>query len=192
MEIRSQEIKHSKIVNISNSCAFDILTFWINLVPTKHGVKILKLMEPNLKNAIIELTRQLYTDSSTSARLQARLHQINQYVKAYYNVPSFSFLSIDDMLFDNEALLESGFITETADDFKDISIQIVNVNKVHYLIKILIRNADNTLRIIYIDDLPHSTIDSVAAIPDEQVVLVCNTNIDEMDALFEKIKCMCK
>lgn len=183
--------KQSKIVNIGNTCALDTLTFWINLIPTNHGVEILKLLEPDLKNIILELTRQLYLDSSNDYCLQLRLEQINNYVKNYYNVQSYDFLSIDDMLFDNEKLLESGFITETIEDFKDISIQIININKVHYAIKILINDYDNDMtNIIYIDDLNYC-IKNKENEENEEIVLVCNVNLDELFNLYDKIENMC-
>ena len=181
--------KQSKIINIGNSCAFDALTFWINLIPVEQGIKILKLMEPNLKKAIVELSRQLNYNSSNDYYLQLRLHQINNYIKQYYNVASYDLLSVDDMLFDNEKLLESGYITETFDDFKDISIQIVNLNGVHYAIKILVNDHKNNItNIIYIDDSHYC---ETVGILNEEVVLVCNVNIRELPKLCNKIENMC-
>ena len=192
MKSRTNTIyKQSKIINIGNTCAFDTLTFWINLIPTSHGVEILNLLEPDLKNAVIELTRQLYLNSSNNYRLQFRLEQINDYIKNYYNVRSYDYLSIDNMLFDNEKLLESGFITETIEDFKDISIQIVNINKMHYAIKILINDHDNDLtNIIYIDELNYCK-NYEKNIENEQIVLVCNINLNELSDLLDKIENMC-
>ena len=185
--------KQSKIINIGNACAFDTLTFWINLIPTDHAVKILKLMEPNLKDAILELTKQLYLDSSDDYYLQIRLEQINNYIKKYYNVTSYDLLSIDDMLYDNEKLLESGCLTETFDDFKDISIQIVNLGNIHYAVKILVNDDDNDItNIIYIDDINYcekTGHDENSG--NESIVLVCNVGIQELGNICDKIENMC-
>ena len=191
MEVKHNKIlKFSKIMNVGNSCAFDALTFWINLIPIEKAVKILELLEPNLKAAIIELTRQLYMSSFNNYYLQTRLQQINDYIKSYYNVHSFEFLSIDDMLFDNEKLLESGYITETFDDFKDISVQIVHINKNHYMIKIIINDSDNNIiHDIYINDIYDDILNNIYS---EDIVLVCNFDKNELDKLYDKIESMCE
>lgn len=186
--------KQSKIINVGNTCAFDTLTFWINLIPTNHGVEILNLLEPNLKNAIIELTKQLYIDSSDNFYLQTRLENINKYIKNYYNVNSYELLSIDDMLYDNETLLESGYLTETFDDFKDISIQIINLGNIHYAIKILINDDDNDItNIIYIDDLNYcgKTKHAENNMSNEKIVLICNVGMNELPNICDKIENMC-
>jgi hypothetical protein len=191
MEVKHNKIlKFSKIVNVGNSCAFDALTFWINLIPIEKASKILELLEPNLKSAIFELTKQIYMSSCNDFYLQTRLQQINNYIKSYYNVHSLEFLSIDNMLFDNEKLLESGYITETFDNFKDVSVQIIHVNKNHYMIKIIINDTDNNiLHDIYINDIHDDILNNIYS---EDIVLVCNFDKNELNNLCDKIELMCE
>ena len=53
-------IKQSKVINVSNSCAFDALAFWINLIPTNHAIEMLQLFEPDLRDILLSLIDKYY------------------------------------------------------------------------------------------------------------------------------------
>jgi len=190
----NKQIRNTKIINIGNTCAFDTLVFWINLIPTEKAVKILDLMDDDLRTLIIRLTEQLYMSSSNNYNLQERLIQINNIVKNKYNVRPESYLSIDEMIFENEKLTEL-LLNETFDNFKDdnnISIQIVHVNGNHYLIKIIINDIENNIiNEIYINDIEGYNLNYID-FNSEKIVLVCNLKLDYLDKLYTKIENMCE
>lgn len=190
----NKQIRNTKIINIGNTCAFDTLVFWINLIPTEKAIKILDLMDDDLRTLIIKLTEQLYMTSSNNYNLQKRLLIINNIIKNKYNVRPESYLSIDEMIFENEKLTEL-LLNETFDNFKDdnnISIQIVHVNGNHYLIKIIINDIENNIiNEIYINDIEGYNLNYID-FNSEKIVLVCNLKLDYLDKLYTKIENMCE
>jgi len=178
-------LKQSKILNIGNSCAFDSLTIWLNLIPTDYAVKIINYFDNDFKYLFVKLTEQLYM--KTTAELKNRLTIINREVKKHFNTHQNDFLSIDDMLFENEKLVESNLLIPKDVKTKKISVEIVHVNNCHYVVKITFDN-----NIIYIDDLLYLNHHSRKYWSEEKPVLSYNFEKNEdIDNLFDKINNIC-
>lgn len=135
----------SKIPNINNSCALDALTMYLELLPEELSTKIINYFDNNLRTLILKLEQQLYIDTIGDYNLIHRLHLINKYFKKINKSRECDFISLDEILFENEKLLESGLITETAHDYKKASIQLVNISNSHYVVKLCLKdiNEDN-------------------------------------------------
>ena len=191
----------SKIPNINNSCALDALTMYLELLPEELSTKIINYFDDNLRTLILKLNQQLYVNTINNYELINRLHLINKYFKLINNAHECDFISLDEILFENETLLESGLITETAHDYKKASIQLVNISNSHYVVKLCLKdindindkeNINNNESIndneninekwIYLDDLPNYNYIN------EEIVLIHNfDDIIEINEAFKKI-----
>ena len=181
--MKTQILKQSKILNVNNSCAFDSLTIWLNLIPTNHATKIINYFDNDLKYLFVKLTEQLYL--KTTPKLKERLLIINNEIKKHFNTYCNDYLSIDTILFENEKLVESDLLIPK--EAKGISIQIININNNHYVVKIILEDS-----IIYIDDLVYLIQHKTKYWNNEKPVIVYNFEKNEdLDNLFDKINYIC-